>query len=268
MAKKATPKKWKIFGFSFEWYDVKTKFKQLLRGIAYSKIAQEIICTFISSYMRLVYATSKIVFIGEDKMIEATRNNQPIILSFWHNRLMMAPFIANKVLKDVKKDRPNFRFMTLASKHGDGRFVGRVMEKFNFISILGSTKDGRKKSRGIDLTTLRKIFNGIKKGNSLGITPDGPRGPNQKINGEVVNIARISGAIIFPTSYSSSRAKILNTWDKFKIPMPFSKLCFYCTDPIIVDKEADKKEIEKIEKILTEKMNLAQEESLRISKSK
>jgi lysophospholipid acyltransferase (LPLAT)-like uncharacterized protein len=215
--------------------------------------------------MHLVYVTSKKTFIGAEKMITASQNNQPIILSFWHNRLMMIPFLANKIVHKVRKTLPQYRFMTLASKHGDGKFVGRVMERFNFISISGSTKEGRKKkSRGIDLKSLRQIFNGLKNGYSLGITPDGPRGPNQKINGEIVNIARISGAIIFPVSYSCSRFKTLRSWDKFKIPLPFSKLCFYCENPIIVGKEISEEEGENIKKLLTEKMDFVQEESLRI----
>ena len=67
----------------------------------------------------------------------------------------------------------------------DGKFVGMVMEKFGLVSILGSTKDGRKSSRGIDYSSMRKIINGLRDGCSLGITPDGPRGPNKKINGEL-----------------------------------------------------------------------------------
>lgn len=261
-------KKWKIFGFEIEWFDIKTKFKYLLRRIAYSKISQEIICSLLSAYMYLVYFTSKKVFIGDQKMIEVTRAGNPLILSFWHNRLMMIPFLANKALREVKNERPKFRFMTLASKHGDGRFVGRVMEKFNFVSVLGSSQDGRKKkSRGIDVKSLRQIFNGFKNDNSLGMTPDGPRGPNQKINGEIINIARISGAVIFPTSYSCSRYKELKTWDKFKIPLPFSKLCFYCDDPILVTKEVSDKEIKEFEESLEKKMNFAQAESLKIANS-
>jgi lysophospholipid acyltransferase (LPLAT)-like uncharacterized protein len=259
--------KWKICSYEFEWFDIKTKFKQSLRRFAYSKIIQELICTFLSAYMRLVYLTSKNIFVGEEKAIAVIRSNKTIILSFWHNRLMMVPFLANKITAGAK-DVSNFRFMTLASKHGDGRFVGRTMEKFNFISVLGSTNDGRKKSRGIDLKSLRQIFAGFKKGNSLGMTPDGPRGPNQKINGEIVNIARISGAVIFPISYSSSLFKELNSWDKFKIPLPFSTLCFYVEDGISVAKETDEKEIEKIENFLTERMNFAQDESLKIAQYK
>ena len=61
----SAPIRWKICGYEFEWFDIKTKFKQLLRRFAYSKIIQELICILLSSYMRLVYLTSKKVFIGD-----------------------------------------------------------------------------------------------------------------------------------------------------------------------------------------------------------
>lgn len=260
-------KKWKIFGIQtdIEWYDIKTKFKQLTRRITYSFVVRELICSIITAYMKFVYFSSKKIFINHEVLTEASRNKKPLMLTIWHNRLMMIPFVTKK----PKKLFPDYNFMTLASRHGDGHFVGRVMEKLNLISIYGSSKDGRKSSRGIDLKSFRRIFDGLKKGYSIGITPDGPRGPNEKINGEIVNIARISGAGILAASYSSSRFKELDTWDKFKIPLPFATLCFYIdANPIYVNKDADREEVEKV-RIETEKrMHFAQKESQRLASGK
>lgn len=253
-------KKWKILGYqtNIEWYDIKTKFKQLLRKLAYSWLFQEIICAIFSAYMWLVFLTSKKTFIGEEILIKAAKAKKPVIITFWHNRLMMTPFITMR----ATKASPGYRFMTLASRHGDGKFVGRVMEKFGFISILGSTKDGRKASRGISFSSIKQIISGLKKGQSLGITPDGPRGPNQKINGELINIARLSGAEILPISYSSSKFKQLNTWDKFKIPLPFGKICFYFDkESIKIDKETSDEEMEKLKLEVEKKLNSIQQKA-------
>lgn len=256
-------KKWKIFDVETDlWYDIKTKFKQLLRKIAYSRLAQELICTIFSAYMKLVFFTSHKIFINHEIILEAAKNKHPLLITFWHNRLMMIPFITQK----PKKLYRDYNFMTLASRHGDGRFVGRVMEKFGLISIYGSTKDGRKSSRGIDFGSMRKILDGLKSGYSLGITPDGPRGPNQKINGEIVNIARISGAGIIPTSYSCSRYKSLKTWDNFKIPLPFATLCFYFDDALIhIARNSSEVEMEKAKSDIENRMNFVQEKSLEIA---
>ena len=239
------------------------KLKFFLRQKAYSWFFQQIICTFLAGYMWLVYLTSSKKFINAKSLLDSAQTNQPLIVVFWHNRLMMVPFVA----RFVQKQYPKYRFMTLASKHGDGQFVGKVMEKFGLISILGSTKSTKNAARGISFQSLKQIFEGLKKGYSLGVTPDGPRGPNQKINGEIVNIARISGAKILAISYSSKHFIELKTWDKFKIPLPFSKLCFYLDEEaIFVPKKSDKNEEESIKMAVERKMDYIQEKSFQTSK--
>lgn len=253
-------KKWRLFGYqtNLEWYDIKTKLKQLSRKIFYSFIIQELLAWFIKFYIEFVFFSSKSKFINLEKVNESIKIRSPIIFCFWHNRLMMIPIIAK--LQKIKI--PNHNFMTLASKHGDGRIVGKVMKKFSFISILGSTKDGRKSSRGIDFSSLRQIIDGLKRGYSLGITPDGPRGPSQQINGDVLNIARVTNAKIFAISYSASRCYVFKSWDQFKLPLPFSKISFYLDpDPIIVEKNTTPQQISDLQKILTGKLNNAQDQA-------
>lgn len=241
-----------------EWYDIKAKFKQIIRKILYLGIIQQLITLIIAGYMFLVFKTSKKKYINFDIATKEIIEKKPIICLFWHNRLMMIPFIAKK----INQDFPDYKFMTLASKHGDGRIVGRVMEVFGFKSILGSTKSGRKSSRGIGIDAIKQIFFGLKEGNAIGITPDGPRGPNQKINGDVVNIARISGAKILTISYATKNYIQLNSWDKFKIPLPFSKLVFICDNRFYdIDKNSTKEQLEVTKNEVEESLNKVQDEA-------
>lgn len=253
-------KKWRIFGYQtdIEWYDVKTKIKQLTRKVFYSFLVQESMAWLIKIYIEFVFVTSQIKFINFEVAIDSIKNRSPLIFAFWHNRLMMIPIIA----KLYKKNYPNHNFMTLASKHGDGRIVGKVMEKFGLISVLGSTKVNKKSSRGIDYSSLRQIIDGLKRGYALGVTPDGPRGPNQQINGEIINIARISQAKIIAISYSCSRFYVFKSWDQFKLPLPFSNICFYFDqDLILVERDIDQEKIFELEKKLLDKLNNAQSQA-------
>jgi lysophospholipid acyltransferase (LPLAT)-like uncharacterized protein len=254
------PKKWRIFNHqtNIEWYDIKTKFKQLLRKIFYNFIVQELLAWIIMLYIELVFLTSQKKMINDEIIHDSIAHRSPSIIAFWHNRLVMIPTMA----KRIKNSYPNYNFMTLASRHGDGRIVGRVMQKFGLISILGSTKDGRKSSRGIDFGSMRQILDGLKRGYSLGITPDGPRGPNQQINGEIVNIARISQAKIIAVSYASSRFITFNSWDQFKLPLPFSKICFFIDEQAVsIPKQSSEEDIVEYEKILTQKLNFSQQQA-------
>ena len=106
-------------------------------------------------------------------------------------------------------------------------------------------------------SNLKKIINGLKSGCSLGITPDGPRGPNQEINGEIINIAKLTGASLINVSYSCSRFIIIKkSWDKFKIPLPFSRLCFVVSDNIYkVDKNMSESDLENLKLQIRDDLN-------------
>lgn len=238
-------------------YDFKTKSKKLSRGFFYLKVTQFVICYLIYLYMWLVYFTSKRNFKFPQELQLKISRKEPIIFAFWHNRLMMSPFYARKVRKMFGK---NTKFLSLSSKHGDGRFVGEVLALFGFNNIYGSSQSNRKSSRGIDLKNLRKLIKKLKSGNPLGITPDGPRGPNQKINGQIIDIAKLSNAVIVPISCAASSFIEINSWDKFKIPLPFSKINFFGEEIIEIDKNDN---IEELKKNLEEKINNIQEKSIK-----
>ena len=251
----------KILDRKIEWYDVKTKTKKIIRSFVYSSLMQRIICCCIIGYIWLVYLTSKKKFINFEQYLQAVKQTKPLIMASWHNRLMMMPFVAKYANKNAN---PKYRFMSLASQHGDGQFVGRVMTALGFENIYGSSQNGRKKSRGINLHSLREIIRGLREGKALGITPDGPRGPNQKVNSEIIGMAKISGAAILPVSCSCSRFIQFNSWDKFKLPLPFSSICFYLGDFIFVDKDLDEVGEGLLKLKLEEELNLAQEKSWQI----
>ena len=231
--------------------------KNILKKTAYSSLLQEIICFILQLYMYFVYITSKRKFINNQVFIDLVKNKQPIIVAFWHNRLVMIPFLALK----LKKSLPKHKFMTLASKHGDGKFVGRIMQKFGFIAISGSTNNKRK-NRGIDFSSMRKIISNLKKGYTLGITPDGPKGPALQINGELINIAKTTGASIVCASYSAKKTIIFNSWDKLQLPLPFNQITFYLHhQAVAVPSCATTEEIKQLTNLTTNYLTIAQKKS-------
>jgi len=242
-----------------EFWEIKNNTKLLVKKIFFKNdVSRKILSYIIYFYLFLVYKTSRKKFIGFESHKNYIEKNS-IIFPFWHNRLMMIPFLSRKIKKKIK----NFNLMTLASKHGDGRIVGEVMERFGLISILGSSKYKRGSHKGIEYSNLKKIINGLKAGHCLGITPDGPRGPNQEINGEIINIAKMTGASLIGVSYSCSRFIVIKkSWDNFKIPLPFSRLCFVVSKNIFcIDKNINENDMEnlklQIRKDLNQVQNLA-----------
>ncbi len=244
------------------WFDIKTKFKKNVRSFFYTKIGQELICYLVIIYIKLIDYTSRKIIVGDGFIMDRMKNSQPIIINSWHHQIMMAPFIASQI-KQVNKAR---KIASLASKHGDGRFVGRVMEKFGVINIAGSTQDGRKASRGIDMHGLKEIFRVLKNQLGIAITPDGPRGPSRKINGEVIKIAKLSGVPILPIGIGYSRFFELNTWDRFKVPLPFGVVCYYYGDLMYVDKDTKEEDISGLNLLLEEKINFVADQANQLAK--
>ena len=62
-------------------------------------------------------------------------------------------------------------------------------------------------------------------------TPDGPRGPAFELKTGTVLMARMGGAPLLPLGYAADRAWVLDTWDRFTIPRPFSKVVIAVGDP-------------------------------------
>jgi hypothetical protein len=237
--------------FGIEWYDIKTKFKKIIRSLFYTDFTQNLICLIFSGYIKLIYLTSKKRFINNDVMMRRFKDKQPIILASWHSRIMMSPIICTKAKEVNKTDK----IAVLASKHGDGKFVGKIMEKFGAILISGSSRDGRKSSRGIDMHGLKNIFRALKNNLGIAITPDGPRGPDRKVGGGVIKIASMSGVPIMPIAFGYSKLIELKTWDKFRVPLPFGTIICYVGELLFIDKKTTEEQEKKLRLELGEKIN-------------
>ena len=71
------------------------------------------------------------------------------------------------------------------------------------------------------------------------MTPDGPRGPRMRASDGIIQAARMAGVPIFPLTYSASNRKVIQSWDRFILPLPFSRGVFHWGDPIFVDRKLD-----------------------------
>ncbi len=188
-------------------------------------------------YILFVGMTSKINIKNQDISNKMINERKPFILAFWHSHLMMIGYVWKK---------ENVLNM-LASSHSDGRFGAYIAGHFNLknISIVSKNKS----------PSLRKIFKILNDGHYLGITPDGPRGPNKKVSEGIVKIAINSQVPIIPLGFASNKNFKLNSWDSFLITYPFSKCSFVWGDPITIPSTTNDAEIDKYKIFLEEKIN-------------
>ena len=101
----------------------------------------------------------------------------------------------------------------------------------------------------------------LKNSQYIGITPDGPRGPNQKVSNGIIKISKATQVPIIPIGFASSKYRTLNSWDSFLITKPFSKSAFVWGKTITIPKNCTDNEIEEYKNILETELNLCVEKA-------
>jgi len=180
------------------------------------------IAILFSFVVRLIYLTNRVHKDYPEASQPYIRGQQPGIFCFWHGRMIVQPFI-----------KPPRRMYVLMSGHRDGLLIGRVMRCFSIHHINGSnSRDASKALRGLLAVTAQ--------GHNVSITPDGPRGPFQKVGAAgAAYLASKSNCPIIPVSFSATRHQRFRSWDKFMFPLPFGRIHFTLGEPIFLDEHAD-----------------------------
>jgi lysophospholipid acyltransferase (LPLAT)-like uncharacterized protein len=105
------------------------------------------------------------------------------------------------------------------------------------------------------LEVTRQALRHMSAGGCAIITPDGPRGPRMRASLGVVQAARLSGAPIFPLTYSTSRRRLFASWDRFLLPLPFGRGVLLVGTPIRVARDADDAALERARADVEERLN-------------
>ncbi len=150
---------------------------------------------------------------------------QIVIAAFWHERLALMPMLWLKA-RELHRDETASIHM-LVSQHRDGKLIGSILRRFGVGVLRGSSSHGGSASMRSAITLLRS-------GRQVAITPDGPRGPRRVAAAGVARLAALSGAPVLPCSSQVSRRRVLRSWDRMVVPLPFCRGVLVCEAPIVV----------------------------------
>jgi lysophospholipid acyltransferase (LPLAT)-like uncharacterized protein len=173
---------------------------------------------------------------------EPTNVARPYIFTLWHGRLLPLTWLHR-----------NQGVYTLISRSGDGEYIARVVERWGYHAIRGSSSRGGGPA-------LREIVKAARAGNSIAVTPDGPRGPRQKLKRGVLTAAQLSGLPLLPVSAAATRAWWMEGWDRFLVPKPFSRLYVRYGNPVYVPRDAGENELVQIETDVEHTLNTLTEQ--------
>lgn len=174
---------------------------------------------------------------GSEYLERLTRDRRPFIYVLWHGRLLPLTFYHR-----------HREIVTIISQSRDGEHIARVVRRWGYEVIRGSSSRG-----GSD--ALRQLVRRLRAGRNLAITPDGPRGPRQKMKPGALIAARLSGAPILPVSAGCDRAWWFEGWDRFLIPRPFATVRMAYAEPQAIPPDADGTELERRALILEDVLN-------------
>jgi lysophospholipid acyltransferase (LPLAT)-like uncharacterized protein len=207
------------------------------RRFLHSARLRQIACWVTHGYIRFVHLTNRWSIEGGDWTRWLTREGRTYIIAFWHGRLQMMPLAWHGLTP----------FHMLISGHRDGQIIAGAMTYFGIETIAGSTSRGGS-------SALREILKRLKEGGCVGITPDGPRGPAMTVSIGIINIARLGGVPIVPVTYATSRRRILATWDRFHLALPFGRGVYLFGDPVEIAAELDEEGLENVRRLLETRM--------------
>lgn len=144
------------------------------------------------------------------------------IFIFWHGEFLFMPFAYSYLRKT-----PNVA--VVASRHFHGEIVARLCRLFGYETIRGSSNHGGVNRGG--MSVVRECLNRLSDGFDVALTPDGPKGPYHSVSDGVVALNKKTHSPLIALRVSMSASIQLNSWDRFKIPIPFSRIDYYISAP-------------------------------------
>jgi lysophospholipid acyltransferase (LPLAT)-like uncharacterized protein len=190
---------------------------------------QRIIAGMVYILERCLTASLRCQWNDRSGLAEA-RTNQPVIFCLWHNRLAISMMVHRK--------HPR-KLAALVSASRDGAWLAAVLDSFDVEQVRGSTSR-RGAQALLELTSRAQL------GYNLAVTPDGPRGPRYVVQKGVIDLAQVTGLPIIPLTCNTRPKICLKSWDRFQIPLPFSRCELFLNPPILIPRSASGAEKEQL----------------------
>jgi len=185
-----------------------------------------LIAWLASAFIAVIGHTLRMEFSWEDGSIGSLEHVHPGIYPFWHRCVLAAAWIFR-----------HRHLAVLTSQSRDGEFIARVIRRFGFVPIRGSSSRGGQRG-------LREMHNFVVGGHGAAFTIDGPRGPRYVAKKGPVLLARTTGVPITAFYVALEKAWVLKSWDSMMIPKPFSRAHISVAAKIFVPPDADDSQME------------------------
>lgn len=173
--------------------------------------------------LRLLGATWRVRVDGPDPF----QQDDVPVLAAWHRSLLIAAYgwRGRNLVIPVSHSR-------------DGDWIDSVLQRLGFAaSARGSS------SRGAT-ALLRELIRRVRRGETIGMLPDGPRGPAGVAKPGIVALARVTGAELVPVGIAAAPVWRFGSWDRAELPRPFARVHCVYGEPLRVPRDASSEQLE------------------------
>jgi lysophospholipid acyltransferase (LPLAT)-like uncharacterized protein len=204
------------------------------------KVRSFFIAKLINWFLRLLMKTCLFKIEGLDKFIELA-TKEKCILMLWHNRII-------PILHILSTFAPKNRYAALVSASRDGDILSNIIEAHKNANTIRVPHHARHQA----LRTFIKRLERHKQ--VVVITPDGPRGPCYEVKPGIAVAALETGAYIIPLNWEANHFWQFRTWDKLRLPKPFSTLHVTFGPPVRFD-QSPPPSLEEVKAILKARLS-------------
>ena len=186
----------------------------------------------------LLGSTWRAAEVRYERVEEVHESGRAVVFAFWHGVLLPLEFVCR-----------GRNIQVLSSWHRDGEMSARLMTALGYGVVRGSSSRGS--ARGL-MRMLARAVEGL----DLAITPDGPTGPAGSVKRGIFYLAEKSGGSLVPVGVGAARARRLSSWDRFLIPLPFSRVAVVYGEPLTWDESAPFEEKAAMLKAAIDRLNV------------
>jgi hypothetical protein len=180
--------------------------------------------------VRLLSATYRVRIVDPDNEQGILKSGRQLVYASWHQR-----FFPGITFFSSRKP-----IAIMISQSRDGEVAARAVDVMGWRAVRGSSSRGGNRA----LDTIKNL---IGQGYKVGHIVDGPQGPFGTVKPGLIRIAQYADLPIVPTITSGENLWVFNSWDRFMVPKPFSRVIIRFGAPIHVPKDLGRKGFEQMQ---------------------
>jgi lysophospholipid acyltransferase (LPLAT)-like uncharacterized protein/uncharacterized protein with HEPN domain len=154
------------------------------------------------------------------ELLDLMSSGKPFAVVVWHGDMLLSQSLGKRL-------GWNNRTAIMVALNQSGEVETRILDMLGYYVVRGSAKKRGKEA----LADMKDILN---QGAIAAMVVDGPSGPAREVKAGVVELARYCRVPVVPVAFIRGNEWTLPTWDRTRIPKPFSRCITTSTKPIYV----------------------------------